>query len=409
MGRKMKKILVLCFAFFCVFLNGCSSGSSAESSGDELKSFDEIKTELQNGKYEKLKFGNCRFEDIPDVDEIFMLKTKGNVVTALETKEYFEKAVKAAGLEASYSFENQVLDCKHFDSSIEDGKPYMKAADTMKAGEEIGTGFSLEHPSLCMLMGSSGIQQYGNDKASIYLKSISEGRMSPFLSSVGGIEEYASVVKEYYGEELNSTDNYETFSGNISIKAVKELTENYFASKADPLSPTEDVKEIVDMVTVLKFGEGNDAKYGFKVCNRRKYREFDILNSYVRGFSPGGNYVIDDDYKEAYVLDEKGVCAFAGFNLSEKFEKDGDAVSRDKLYTLGQAVKIITDKFGEGASFSFQVVKPVYTRIAEMDKAGEVVKNYRLYWLFEGTNLVDARTIDIFIDAVNGEFFYRSY
>ena len=404
----MKKyFFYICF-FVLLFLNGCSSKNSSEEQ-EEIKSFDEVVSGLQNGKYEKLKFSNCHFEDIPDVDEIFMLKTKGNVVTALETKEYFEKAVKAAGLETSYSFENQVLDCKHFDSGIEDGKPYMKAADTMKAGEEIGTGFSLEHPSLCMLMGSSGIQQYGNDKASIYLKSISEGRMSPFLSSVGGIEEYASVVKEYYGEELNSTDNYETFSGNISIKAVKELTENYFASKADPLSPTEDVKEIVDMVTVLKFGEGNDAKYGFKVCNRRKYREFDILNSYVRGFSSGGNYVIDDDYKEAYVLDEKGVCAFAGFNLSEKFEQDGEAVSRDKLYTLGQAVKIITDKFGEGASFSFRVVKPVYTRIVDMDKAGEVIKNYRLYWLFEGTNLVDARTIDIFIDAVNGEFFYRSY
>ena len=44
-----------------------------------------------------------------------------------------------------------------------------------------------------------------------------------------------------------------------------------------------------------------------------------------------------------------------------------------------------------------------------MDKAGEVIKNYRLYWLFEGTNLVDARTIDIFIDAVNGDVFYRLY
>ena len=171
----------------------------------------------------------------------------------------------------------------------------------------------------------------------------------------------------------------------------------------------EEVKEIVDMVTVLKFGEGNDAKYGFKVCNRRKYREFDILNSYVRGFSPGGNYVIDDDYKEAYVLDEKGVCAFAGFNLSEKFEQDGEPVSRDKLYTLNQAVTIIADKYGAGASFSFQVVRPVYTRIADMDKAGEVVKYYRLYWVFQGTNLVDARKIDIFIDAVNGDFFYRSY
>jgi len=49
------------------------------------------------------------------------------------------------------------------------------------------------------------------------------------------------------------------------------------------------------------------------------------------------------------------------------------------LISLGQAVKIITDKFGEGASFSFQIVKPVYTHIADMDKAGEVVKNYRLY------------------------------
>ena len=96
----MKKyFFYICF-FVLLFLNGCSSKNSSEEQ-EEIKSFDEVVSGLQNGKYEKLKFSNCHFEDIPDVDEIFMLKTKGNVVTALETREYFEKAVKAAGLETS--------------------------------------------------------------------------------------------------------------------------------------------------------------------------------------------------------------------------------------------------------------------------------------------------------------------
>ena len=411
----MKKSFFLLLLSVLFLFSSCS-----KSNEQEKQNYSDIKANYQNeikqlldGSYERISFNDCHFSELPDADEIYELKTEKRVVSALETKEYFEKIIKEYGLEGTYSFERDVYDCKYFDEEAEPIK-YKKAVDTMNSGENNGAGFSLENnENIYVLMGHAGVYEYDNGKSTKYLKEISDGKIKPKSSAVGLISDYGIVFKEYEEENLESEDSYETYDGKLSIKEVKELTEKYFSEKCDPFPVADNLKEKVIRITVLKF---EDEKYGFCINTKRLYRDIEIYYSFTGGISPGTDHVPDSDRKESYVLDKDGVCTYVGFNISSPFVETENVY--DKMIGLNDAVAVIVKKFGEKTKFKFRNVKLAYTGYNIMSEVNNPdtekdeeskYKEYRLYWIFEGINKTNAKQIDIFVDAVNEEIMYVTH
>ena len=114
-------------------------------------------------------------------------------------------------------------------------------------------------------------------------------------------------------------------------------------------------------------------------------------------------YSVTPDIKHAYIIDETGVCAFAGYNESEKLNT---LYEDSKIIDLESASNIL--KSGLAKHITTEVISEEIVYLPVDMAPSEVGAEKMIYpcWEFKGVNTTKNENIQIYVDAFTGEIYY---
>lgn len=355
--------------------------------------YDTEKEELNNNEIGKLSFETCDFGSIEEVDTVSVLKFSSKGISVDESWNIIKNWLQQIDL-ADIDMDKEVRDASgQFDRDEKKEYPYDYPGVMEHYSElETGNGFFINTDQCYLQMGENGIYSMSDGTITAYRKSGSLAAMDAF----GADEE--DIIKRGSLPEMKE-EEWELLSGMVAVKDAADIVKKYFEA-GTPYPPSDGIQVDVPQVSVFSLKD----KYGYAFTVRRKYQgvPFAYALTGSRNYY-GSEYEMDEDTKEAYIVNDKTVNAFTGYSEAENLEALSEA--QDSMIPLKGAVSILNKKLAEQMRVGVERVELVYCpmRIKEKDKIAFPC------WAFTGTNLMDQKNMRIYLDALTGEIYYYTY
>ena len=359
--------------------------------------FEAYAAQVREGSYGSLSFSDCEMIPIgEDVEKVGIYRLYGGEMGADESIETIKNWLKDIGREDT-DIEKELRDASgQYDDpeSRESGTyPYNYPSVFEHYPDfDSGHGFFINTNKCYIQMGYSGIY------------SMSDGSITSFL----GLEGFAAMdalgansedVADSGSVTEKRDDMWELADGEMSVGDAAELVSNYFEA-GTPRQIPEEIKVDAPYVRVFKLGD----KYGYDFNVRR------ILNGVPFAYaSPGGRtyynsrYEIDEDMKNAYLINHDTVAAFTGYNDSELIEKLME--EQTEIISLKNASDILDEFFARNVDMEVKRTELVYCTF--VDEEGN--RTARPCWQFKGVNATNSQALMVYVNALSGETDYYSY
>lgn len=357
------------------------------------ETYDQQINEILTQDTGKLDFSNCDFADFPDINSMKVMYTEKHGITVEESWNTIEEWLKQIGKYDQVDMKNEV----HVISpelGMDESKAYpdcyalfYENMDRLTSGEGAFINNQLCHIQIAV----NGIYSMSNGKITERLGI--EGKTS---SDALGVYT-GDVVEE--GSYAEMKDKYYMLNGNdMTIEDGAELVKKYFLN-GTPFKLDDAISVDIPEVRVFQIGDF----YGYDYMVRRTYENVPFAyRDYGESRQPD-SYSVTPDIKHAYVIDETGVCAFAGYNESEKL----NIVYEDsKMIDLESACNILKSGLAKHLAAEISTAGIVYLPV---DMAPfEVDSENMVYpcWELKGVNTTKNENILIYVDVFTGEIYY---
>ncbi len=340
-----------------------------------------------------LDFSNCDFADFPDINSMKVMYTENHGITVEESWNAIEEWLKQIGKYDQVDMKNEV----HVISpelGMDESKEYpdcyelfYENKDRLSSGEGAFINNQLCHIQIAV----NGIYSMSNGKITERL-----GKKGKSASDALGVYT-GDVVEEGLYAEMKDI-SYMLNGNDLTIEEGAELVKTYFMN-GTPFKLDKAISVDIPEVRVFQIGDS----YGYDYMVRRNYEGVPFAyRDYGESKQPD-SYSVTPDIKHAYVIDETGVCAFAGYNESEKL----NIVYEDsKMIDLESACNISKSGLAKHLAAEISTAGIVYLPV---DMAPfEVDSENMVYpcWELKGVNTTKNENILIYVDVFTGEIYY---
>ncbi len=348
---------------------------------------------VQKNTYQKLKFDQCVFADLPDSNSVCVMGVEDKDLSADESISIIKKWLEDIGKE------NIDLDKQLRDASAQlerdDSQDYpFDYPSVMEHKDELisGHGFFINTNSCYIQMGADGIYSMSDGTITEFL---GEEGFAAFDALGGNAEE---IVAEGTLDELGS-QSYELLSGKVSVSEAAEMTKKYFEA-GTPFPPSAGVGIDIPYVSVFSLGD----KYGYAFRLRRTYQNIPFAYTFSGSGRQVGEEAVFEDDKTAYVVNGQTVSAYTGHNEAEPLRvllEEGDILS------LRDAIELLDRKLAKELQIQVGNVGIAYCDVGSYDEQGR--DTIFPCWALDGMNQNNDRRIRIYMDVLTGDLYMYTY
>ena len=348
---------------------------------------------VQKNTYQKLKFDQCVFADLPDSNSVCVMDVEDKDISVDESISIIKKWLADIGKE-NIDFDKQLRDASG-QLERDDSQEYpFDYPSVMEHKDELtsGRGFFINTNSCYIQMGTYGIY------------SMSDGTITEFLGedgfaafdALGGNEE--EIVAEGTLDELES-QSYELLSGKVSISEAAEMTKKYFEA-GTPFSPSTGIG--IDIPYVSVFSLGN--KYGYAFWLRRTYQNIPFAYTFGGSRREVGEEAVFEDSKTAYVVNGQTVSAYTGHNEAQPLHV---LLEERDILSLKDAMELLDSKLAKELQIQVGNVGIAYCDVSLDDGQGSDI--IFPCWALDGMNQNSDRRIRIYMDVLTGDLYMYTY
>ena len=364
----------------------------------EIKTYSEqYKADIEKVKNcdsSKIKFKNCDFKKLPEnISELKVFSAENHGITIEESWNTIEKWLKQIGKYDQIDMKNEV----HVISTeleVDESKEYPDCYALFYENKNLlssGEGAFIDNQLCHIQIAADGIYSMSNGKITEYLGI--EGN-----SALDALGVYTSdVVEEGTYAEMKDK-SYMLYGNDLTIEDGAELVKTYFLN-GTPFKLDNDISVDIPEVRVFQIGDS----YGYDYMVRRTYEGVPFAYREYGESQRPDSYSVTPDIKHAYVIDETGVCAFAGYNESEKLNI---MYEDSKMIDLESACNILKSGLAKHLAAEINTVGIVYLPV---DMAPSKVNSEKIVypcWEFKGINITKNENIQIYVDVFTGDIYY---
>lgn len=359
-----------------------------------LQDFEEEVKQLKKSKEGKMNFRECIFQDMPNIEKIEVIQFAKDDITSDEGWAIIKDWLTDIGKIEDIDMQTEVRDASGVLSMETDKEypyDYPNVFDNFKVLSS-GRGFFLNTRECYIQLGEYGIYSMSDGTITKYL----DAETLAAIDALGGNQE--NIIATYSSEEIEKI-NVELIDGNYSLNDASKLVKDYF-EKGTPFSVEEGVSVDIPEIEIFSLND----KQGITFLLRRKYN--DIPFAYCREGNRSyyeSNYFIQEDMKSAYVVNQKGVCAFTGYSEAEPFEVIGQG--EYKILSIKQAVACLNENLANELKLNMQKAELVYCPI--LFDSGEKIGV--ACWMFDAVNELNGQRMRLYVDVLSGDVHYYSY
>lgn len=363
--------------------------------------------EMQYTEYNNVDFADCKFDILPDTDEIEVLAAQDHGITAKESWDTIRDWLESIGKtdEVDMKTEARIV-TQQFEWDETREFPYSYPSLYEHLSElESGAGAFISADTCHIQIAADGIYSMSDGKITEYLNSRGyESKASRDWSIVD--YDTTEIVEKGTLSELGDRA-YPLMNGEITVQEGAELVTAYFEA-GTPFPMEENITIDTPEVSIFKVAD----RYGYEYIIRRIYKGIPFYyKDNGSGYYTVGNYMIQNSDKCAYVVDESGVTAYVGRNECEKLHT---LISDDKILSLKDAAGYLNTNLASYLSMKVQTAELSYVGMSmdrenlyhDADDGQQYI--YLPCWAFEGINETKGEKLWVYVDALTGEIYFHT-
>ena len=340
--------------------------------------------------YGNVDFENCEFLDLPKTGEVEMMAGLERGITVQESWDTVAEWLERIGKQDAVDMKKDLrVVSPQFDTDDRKKMPYYYAGYYEHMDEmESGAGALVNSGQCHMQITGDGISSMSDGKITEYLGLETRSLRDALGDNLGAVVESGTLA------ELEKK-SYKLPGGKLTVGEGSELVKEYFQS-GTPFPCEPDISVDVPEASICRLGDAH--VYDYTV--RRVYRGIPfVYMDYGRNIDRG--YLIQADVKHAYVVDDAGVTAFAGYNEAEKLVP---LVTDRKIIGIRQVAEILGEKLAPHVTIHATSAELVYLPVVFGDNYEE--RMIFPCWQLTGESKTGGRHFAVYVDAFTGEIYY---
>ncbi len=350
-------------------------------------------SQVQKKDYRKLSFDQCVFAELPDSDSVSVLDYGKRGISVEESISVIQKWLSDIGQE-NMDLDTELRDVSGQFKPDDSQEPPYYYPSVMEHKEELASGdhFLINTNSCHVQMGEDGMYSMSDGTIIGYLGEDGHAIADAFRADEG------EIVAEGTFDEMAS-QSYELLSGKISVGKAAEVAKQYFEA-GTPFPPTADVG--IDIFYVSVFSLGN--KYGYAFQMRRTYQNIPFAYTFGGSRRKASARAVFEDNKTAYVVNDRTVSAFIGYNEAQPFPV---LIKESDILSLKDAMDLLDSKLAGELQIQVERAGLVYCNVSLDDEKGISV----VYpsWELDGLSRNQGRRIRIYMDILTGDLNMYTY
>ena len=341
--------------------------------------------------YGNVHFEGCEFLELPDTEELEMMAGLERGITVQESWDTVAEWLERIGKQDVVDMKQDLrVVSPQFEKDDSKEHPYDYAGFYEHMDEmESGAGALVDGSQCHMQIARDGIYSMSDGKITEYLGLETRSIRDALGDNLGNILESGTLA------ELENK-SYKLPYGKLTVGEGAGLVKNYFM--AGTPFPCEDGLSVdIPEVSVCRLGDAH--VYDYMVRRVRNGVPFVYTDYGSRRYD--GGYIIQGDVKHAYVVDDTGVTAFAGYNEAERLVP---LVTDRRIIGVRQMAEILGEKLAPHVNIHATSVGLAYLPVV----FGEGSKEHIIFpcWQLTGESRTKGRHIGVFVDAFTGEIYY---
>ncbi len=341
--------------------------------------------------YANVHFEGCEFLDLPDAVELEMMAGLDHGITVQESWDTVAAWLERIGKQDAVDMKQDLrVVSPQFETDDSKEYPYNYAGFYEHMDEmESGSGALVDGSRCHMQIAGDGIYSMSDGKITEYLGLETRSGRDATGDNIGDILESGTL------EEMADI-SYKLPGGKLTVGEGAGLVKDYFM--AGTPFPCEDGLSVdIPEASVCRLGDAH--VYDYMVRRVRNGVPFVYMDHGSYRFD--GGYLIVGDIKHAYVVDDTGVTAFAGYNEAERLVP---LVTDRKIIGVSQMAEILGEKLAPHVNIHATSVGLAYLPVV----FGEGNDEYIIFpcWQLTGESRTKGRHIGVFVDAFTGEIYY---
>ncbi len=417
MGTGRKFIAAISAVLIITGMCGCADTkdrSDNEESSDgkvsviqEKENYAEECERIRSKEYTNMSFEGCVFEEFPDIESFQNLKPGEPTVTVEMAYDAMEKSLDEYGLADKYPVEEHVVSLHDQDSDCEwiPVKDLLDETDpdTGEKRLKYADAFAVLEKEMCLMMVDDGYFKWINDTLGSYLPEPMNAELSVLVA-----DEYYPEEEKYRYEGIDDTSHILLDGTEMTVSEASDMAVK-FVTDGVPYPVSDGVRILPESVAF----HGNGENGYYEVCVERSYNDIPFVQTNGQGevtWDGSADYWFDEDMFSIYIADGSGVCGYMGARASERFDAAGDV--QDTMVSLEDAADIVESGMAQRFNMEFQRAGLRYIRIIQpyskakqytyTEKDGE----YRVCWMFKGTNSNYRSYETVLVDAETGKLYF---
>lgn len=383
-----------------------TNGKNSNSANDiiKLESIDSIKKNLnqqveyiKNAKYQNISFDSDLNVAFPDINELRVLKIKENESASIDNQvNLVKKAIKKwypEGANDEFLKANLRIDGdrgqKLGDSSLPVPYNYAKFYDF--SNEKNINGLFLDSKDFYIMTDGIGIIQMSKGKEMHIIRG--ENDFASNYINLDIIEKISS-----FG---NSEKSFQLLKGQMTYKQAQDYVVNFFNNE---LLNERDSMLSTNVPEIITF-KLKDNTYGLNIIARRTFNnipfDYVISGSISSAMSDGKEYKRDMMFIN--IIEANDFDWICSNSASESIIPDGKA--SNSMISLKKIIDIVSEKFSGEINLKISNIDLIYTQLVENENTFIA----RPTWKVRGINSINNKTVDVYVDALNGECRYMTY
>lgn len=353
-------------------------------------------SQVQKKDFRKLSFDQCVFAELPDSDSVSVLDVGERGISVEESISVIKDWLADIGQE-DMDLDTELRDVSgQFESDESQETPYSYPS-VMEHKEELVSGnhFLINTNSCHVQMGSDGFYSMSDGTIISYLGEDGHAIADAFRAD----EE--EIVAEGTFDEM-AAQSYELLSGKVSVGEAADVVKRYFEA-GTPFPVTTDVGIDIPYVSVFSLGD----KYGYAFQLRRTYRNIPFAYTLGGGRIGQGEQTAREDDKTAYVVNDRTVSAYIGYNEAQPFTV---LIEESDVLSLKDAMDLLDSKLAGEMQVQVGNVGLVYCKVCLdiIDMVEEIEVVYPC-WALDGISQNNGRRMRIYMDVLTGDLYMYAY
>ena len=341
--------------------------------------------------YGNVHFEGCEFLDLPDTEELEMMAGLDHGITVEESWDTVAEWLKRIGKQDVVDMKQDLrVVSPQFETDDSKEPPYYYAGFYEHMDEmESGSGALVNCNQCHIQIAGNGIYSMSDGKITEYLGLETRSIRDALGNNLGDMVESGTLA------ELENK-SYKLPDGKLTVGEGAGLVKKFFQS-GTPFPCEDGLSVDVPEASICRLGDVH--VYDYMV--RRIYRGVPFVYMDYGSYRFDGGYMIGGDIKHAYVVDDTGVTAFAGYNEAERLVP---LIKDRNIIGVRQMAEILGEKLAPHVNIHATSVGLAYLPVV----FGEGSKEHIIFpcWQLTGESRTKGRHIGVFVDAFTGEIYY---